>query len=108
MKEVRTAKTQTLEAVAGTIMVLGAFAFTITFFPIINPPQYRLNSDGTESLWLRYLVGSTITAGILGSAFWLNQCAKRSHQRSLLSNPSEEAGSDGEAENEKNSENKAE
>ncbi|MEN8693960.1 MAG: hypothetical protein ACN4GG_01135 [Akkermansiaceae bacterium] len=54
----------------------------LTFFPIINPGQYWFYADESDTLWMRDLLGSAITAAILGLAFWINRCAKMSHQDS--------------------------
>ncbi len=88
MKRARSAKTQVLEAAAAATMVFGAVALMITFFPIINPAQHKFYAYESDSLILRYVVGSLVTSLILGLAFWLNrrakECRRPSHLDSVL------------------------
>lgn len=64
------------EALAATFMVIGVVALVYTLFPWINPPQFRMNPTGPESLPIRSLVGGCATLISLGGAFHFNRRAK--------------------------------
>ena len=65
------------EACGAALMTIGAFVLVATYFPLLNPTQYRLNSDGSESLVLRYVIGTAISLATLACSWKCNRHAKR-------------------------------
>ena len=66
------------EACGAALMTLGAVVLVATYFPLLNPTQYKLNSNGSESLALRYVVGTAISLATLACSWKCNRHAKRS------------------------------
>ena len=82
LKPVSSVKLRVLEAIAAVLMVFGAVALMLTFFPLINPPQWEIMTRHSDpSLTLRYAAGSVITSAILAGAFHFNRLAKQARKK---------------------------
>ncbi|MCB9913455.1 MAG: hypothetical protein H7A46_21475 [Verrucomicrobiales bacterium] len=65
------------EVVAVTFMIIGAFLLVATYYPVLNPIQYRIGSHQETAPLSRYLFGTPLSLLILVAAFYFNRRAKR-------------------------------
>jgi ABC-type nickel/cobalt efflux system permease component RcnA len=74
------------EIIAATLMMFGAVLLAFTFYPIINPAQYRIDYDQEASIW-RYILGMPVSLLVLLGAWSFNRKARKVRPDKQKHNP---------------------
>jgi len=70
-------KTMLFEILAVVLAMTGAILLVLTYYPIINPIQYRIDSHGETVQATRLLVGTAISLMILSGAWYFNRKTRK-------------------------------
>lgn len=70
-------KSAPYETVAAISAMLGAILLVFTYYPVINPIQYRLDNDKESASPSRYIFGTPASILILSGSWFFNLKARR-------------------------------
>ena len=70
-------KTMLYEIFAVVLAMTGAILLVFTYYPIINPIQYRIDSHGETVQATRLLVGTAISLMILSGNWYFNRKTRK-------------------------------
>jgi predicted Co/Zn/Cd cation transporter (cation efflux family) len=70
-------KTMLFKILAVLLAMSGAILLVFTYYPIINPIQYRIDSHGETVQARRLLVGTPVSLMILSGAWYFNRKTRK-------------------------------
>jgi hypothetical protein len=70
-------KTMLFKILAVLLAMSGAILLVFTYYPIINPIQYRIDSHGETAQARRLLVGTAISLMILSGGWYFNRKTRK-------------------------------
>jgi hypothetical protein len=70
-------KSISYEIVAAVSAMLGAVLLVFTYYPVINPIQYEIDSHRETAPWSRYILGTPVSILILLGTWHCNRKAQQ-------------------------------